>query len=57
MVAARRAFYDLGKEREVIGTAAPMVLAFLVLVGPLAWLCGVDSRRPEDPGWVAGPRG
>jgi hypothetical protein len=28
-----------------------IVLAFLVLVGPLAYVYGVDSRLPDDRGW------
>jgi hypothetical protein len=36
--------------------AAFIVVAFVVLIGPLAWFCGVDSRRLQDRGWVAGPR-
>ena len=30
------------------------VLAFLILIGPLAVLHGVDSRRPND-GWSGSP--
>jgi len=33
-----------------------IVLAFLVLIGPLAYFYGVDSRRIGDRGWMAGPR-
>jgi hypothetical protein len=36
--------------------AAIVILAFLVLIGPLACLYGVDSRRITDRGWMAGPR-
>jgi len=32
------------------------VLAFLVLIGPLAYFYGVDSRRIADRGWFGGPR-
>jgi hypothetical protein len=32
---------------------AIVVLAFLVLIGPLAYLYGVDSRLLSDRGWVA----
>ena len=35
--------------------AAIVILAFLVLIGPLAYLYGVDSRH-NRPGWMAGPR-
>ncbi len=35
---------------------AVLVLAFLVLIGPLSYFFGVDSRRVSDRGWVAGPR-
>jgi hypothetical protein len=28
-----------------------IVLAFLVLIGPLAYRYGVDSRRLDDRGW------
>ena len=33
-----------------------VILAFLVLIGPLAYLYGVDSRRIADRGWMAGVR-
>jgi hypothetical protein len=33
--------------------AAILVLVFLVLVGPLAYLYGVDSRLLGDRGWIA----
>jgi hypothetical protein len=33
-----------------------LMLAFLVLIGPLSYFFGVDSRRVSDRGWVAGPR-
>jgi hypothetical protein len=32
---------------------AVLVLAFLVLIGPLSYFFGVDSRRTTDRGWVA----
>ncbi len=32
------------------------MLVFLVLIGPLSYFFGVDSRRTEDRGWVGGPR-
>jgi hypothetical protein len=35
---------------------ALIVLAFLVLIGPLSYFYGVDSRRPDDRGWVGGRR-
>lgn len=37
--------------------AAIIVLAFLVLIGPLAYLYGVDSRLPGDKGWFPDRRG
>jgi hypothetical protein len=33
-----------------------LVVAFLVLVGPLSYFYGVDSRRIDDRGWLAGSR-
>jgi hypothetical protein len=33
-----------------------MILAFLVLIGPLAYVFGVDSRRSTDRGWVGAGR-
>jgi hypothetical protein len=36
--------------------AALLILSFLVLVGPLSYFFGVDSRRPTDRGWVGAPR-
>jgi hypothetical protein len=33
-----------------------LMLAFLVLIGPLSYFFGVDSRRVSDRGWVAAPR-
>jgi hypothetical protein len=33
--------------------AAIVVLAFLLLIGPLAYLYGVDSRLLGDRGWAA----
>ena len=36
--------------------AGYFVLAFIALVGPLAYFYGVDSRRLEDRGWVAAKR-
>jgi hypothetical protein len=36
--------------------AAIVILTFLVLIGPLALLYGVDSRRVTDRGWMAAPR-
>jgi hypothetical protein len=32
------------------------VLAFIVLMAPLAYFYGVDSRRISDRGWMAAPR-
>ena len=36
--------------------AAVIVLTFLVLIGALAYVYGVDSRRIGDRGWMAGRR-
>jgi hypothetical protein len=33
-----------------------LILSFIVLVAPLAYLAGVDSRRPDDRGWFASRR-
>jgi hypothetical protein len=33
-----------------------IVLAFLVLVGPLSYFYGVDSRHLDDRGWFGSPR-
>jgi hypothetical protein len=33
-----------------------VVLAFIVVVGPLSYFLGVDSRRIDDRGWFAAPR-
>jgi hypothetical protein len=33
-----------------------LIVAFLVLIGPLSYLYGVDSRRPSDRGWVGAAR-
>ena len=33
-----------------------LILAFLVLVGPLSYFFGVDSRRTSDRGWVGAAR-
>jgi hypothetical protein len=33
-----------------------LVLTFLVLVGPLSYFLGVDSRRTADRGWVGTTR-
>jgi hypothetical protein len=35
---------------------AVLVLAFIVLIGPLSYFYGVDSRRLSDRGWVAAAR-
>ena len=29
-----------------------LMVAFLVLIGPLSYRYGADSRRQTDPGWV-----
>ena len=31
---------------------ALLIVAFLVLIGPLSYVYGVDSRRQSDRGWV-----
>ena len=33
-----------------------LVLAFLVLIGPLACFFGADSRKTSDRGWIASRR-
>ena len=33
-----------------------LILAFLVLIAPLSYYFGVDSRRTSDRGWVGAPR-
>jgi hypothetical protein len=33
-----------------------LVLAFIVLIGPLSYAFGVDSRRLTDRGWVGTAR-
>jgi hypothetical protein len=38
------------------GMGAFIVLAFLILIGPLSYFFGVDSRRSSDRGWVGGSR-
>lgn len=35
---------------------ALIVLAFLVLIGPMAYFYGVDSRVSGERGWVGGRR-
>ena len=35
---------------------ALLVLSFIVVIAPLAYLFGVDSRLPNDRGWIAGRR-
>ena len=35
---------------------AYLMLAFFVLIGPLAVFFGVDSSRTTDRGWVGGRR-
>ncbi len=36
--------------------SAWMMLAFLILIGPLSYFFGVDSRRTSDRGWFGGNR-
>jgi hypothetical protein len=33
-----------------------LIVTFLVLIGPLSYLLGADSRRQADRGWVGGAR-
>lgn len=33
-----------------------LIVAFLVLIGPLSYLFGVDSRRSTDRGWFGASR-
>jgi hypothetical protein len=35
---------------------AVLILTFLVLIAPLSYVYGVDSRLSTDRGWVAGRR-
>ena len=35
---------------------ALLTLSFLVLIGPLSYFFGADSRSLDDVGWVAAPR-
>lgn len=35
---------------------AVLILAFVVLIGPLSYFFGVDSRRTTDRGWVGAAR-
>jgi hypothetical protein len=30
-----------------------LIVSFIVLVGPLSYFFGVDSRRLDDRGWLA----
>jgi hypothetical protein len=48
-----RATIKEGGEADV---SALIVLAFLILIGPLSYFSGVDSRRLGDRGWVGGRR-
>jgi hypothetical protein len=43
-------------DREVRSMGAILTLAFLVLIGPLSYFFGVDSRRSTDRGWVGAAR-
>ena len=36
--------------------SAVLILAFLVLIGPLSYFLGADSRRSTDRGWVGAAR-
>jgi hypothetical protein len=46
----------LSNRRKVSFVAALVVLAFLVLIGPLAVVYAVDSRRLDDRGWFGARR-
>jgi hypothetical protein len=35
---------------------AVLILAFVVLIGPLSYFLGVDSRLSTDRGWVGAER-
>ena len=35
---------------------ALLILSFLVLIGPLSYFFGADSRLPTDRGWFASAR-
>ena len=35
---------------------AVLILTFLVLIAPLSYVYGVDSRKSTDRGWVAARR-
>ena len=35
---------------------AVLILAFLILIGPLSYFFGVDSRRSADRGWFGAVR-
>jgi hypothetical protein len=35
---------------------ALLVLSFVVVIAPLAYFLGVDSRLPNDRGWLGGRR-
>jgi len=41
---------------EVKTMGSLLVISFIVLVGPLSYFFGVDSRRPDDRGWLTTPR-
>jgi hypothetical protein len=44
------------EEGGEVDVTAFVVLAFLVLIGPLSYFYGVDSRRLDDRGWVGSKR-
>jgi hypothetical protein len=35
---------------------AVLILAFVLLIGPLSYFFGADSRRSTDRGWVGAER-
>jgi hypothetical protein len=56
MHASCSSFLLLATTREVVGMAALAVLTFLVVMGALSPLYGVDSRLLGDRGWYGSPR-
>jgi hypothetical protein len=44
------------EEGGEVDVTAFVVLAFLVLIVPLSYFYGVDSRRLDDRGWVGSKR-
>jgi hypothetical protein len=42
--------------KEVKHVSGLVILTFLVLIAPLSYFFGVDSRRSSDRGWVGAGR-